>query len=603
MDLRRFLDLYVSETDEHVRMLHRSLLALETDAAAGAVDEAFRAAHTVKGLSAAMGYAAVAALAHGIEDRLDGLRAGLVAPGPGLVDELLEQADRLEAAIAEAVATAPAQTGADGAPVLATGTFAGLAAALPDGAASIALVRLRADAPIKSARAMIVMRALAAQDGVLGSEPASFADDFGGEFAIFFTAAADLEAAEAVIAAAGEVQSVEFVTPAQLARAQPVPATGSVPASVERQVRVDAGRLDTLAEGIGELSVLFGRVPPGAFAGPAGEMFGRMGTVLAGLQRDVLQLRMVPLREAFDRLPRVVRDAARTLGREVDLAVVGDDVELDRAIIDEIGDPLVHLLRNAVDHGIEAPADRMRAGKPVRGHIQVVAERERSSVRIAIADDGRGVDAGRIVAAARAAGLIGADSDDEPGSEELFRLMSHPGLSTAEQVSAVSGRGVGMDVVMSRVRALGGAIDMQTERGRGTTFVIRLPVTRALAQALRVRIGSEQYAIPITHIAEAVDLTGNVDDRAALLHLRGERVPLVRLRQVLQVAGAGREETAVIAMRGERKAALAVDELIGREQILVKEFDAVTGTLPHFSGATLLADGRPALVLDPLSVI
>jgi two-component system, chemotaxis family, sensor kinase CheA len=613
MDLRRFLDLYVAETGEHVRLLHRSLLRLEEEPAGDAVAEAFRAAHTLKGLSAAMGYGTVTHLAHGLEDRLDEIRAGRLQALPATIDAMLEQADRLEAAIAEAITTAPGPV-ADAAPAGAASVAEPGSLHVPADAAVMARVRLRADAPVKSARALIIMRALDGLAGVLGSEPAQFDEDFGGEFVIYFSAAADSVAAEAIVAAAGEVESVVFAD----AQQQP-PAAAGTPAAAgpaaagapvaagqapQRQLRVDAHRLDQVAEGIGELSVLFSRLgPDGVAAAATGEMLGRMGTVLAGLQRDVLQLRTVALREAFERLPRVVRDAARTVGRDVELVVEGDEVELDRAIIEEIGDPLVHLLRNAVDHGIEPTAERVRAGKPARGRIRIAAERERSSVRITVSDDGGGVARERVAARARAAGLLPADAGDDLTDEELFRLLSQAGVSTAEQVSAVSGRGVGMDVVVSRIRALGGAIDMRTRTGEGTTFVIRLPITLAMAQALRVRLGDEEYAIPLTHVSEAVDLNGNVNDGADVLRLREEQVPLVRLRRVLQVPGEGSEETAVIAVRGDRRAALVVDELIGREQILVKGFDPVVGTLPYFSGATLLADGRPALVLDPLSVI
>jgi two-component system chemotaxis sensor kinase CheA len=298
-----------------------------------------------------------------------------------------------------------------------------------------------------------------------------------------------------------------------------------------------------------------------------------------------------------------MRDAARSVGRDVELVLEGDDVELDRSILDEIGEPLVHLLRNAVDHGIESPADRRRAGKPVRGRIRVSAERERGSVRIVIEDDGRGVSAERMADKARSAGVY--DRAEPPATdEELFRLMSMPGLSTATEVSAVSGRGVGMDVVVNRVRALGGAIDMRTKPGKGTTFRMRLPITLAVAQALRIRVGGEDYAIPLTHVSEAIELDeAALNGAGDLLRVRNFSVPLVRLRQVLRVQTGGREAAAVIAEIGDRRAALAVDELVGREQILVRTFDAVRGMLPFFSGATLLADGRPALVLDPLSMI
>jgi two-component system chemotaxis sensor kinase CheA len=596
MDLRRFVDLYVAETHENIRLLQRSLMELEADASAGAIDEAFRAAHTLKGISAAMGYQTVAELAHHLEDRLDGIRAGSLTADPGMVDALLVAADELEDAISSAIQAGPSADADEVAgPAAMPGSGRSLAAA-PDGTAHVAHVRLRPDAPIKSARAALILRALDAVPGVLGSDPEQFADDFDGFLRIFFTASTDLSAAESAIRSAGEVETVEVRAPqVESAPAAPVP-------SQSRQVRVDVGRLDGLADGLGELSVLYARLQRAGVPAQVGDMIDRLGTVLGELDHEMRALRMVPVREAFERLPRVVRDAARSVGRDVDLLLEGDDVELDRSILDDIGEPLVHLLRNAVDHGIESADERRAADKPPRGRIRVSAERERGSVRILIEDDGRGVSAERMAEKARAAGLY--DAEGPPATdEELFRLMSTPGLSTADAVSAVSGRGVGMDVVVNRVRALGGAIDMRTRPGRGTTFRLRLPITLAVAQALRVRVGGEDYAIPLTHVAEAVEFDGTTSDAGSVLRVREHSVPLVRLRRVLRVQTEGREEAAVIAEIGDRRAALAVDELVGREQILVRTFDAVTGMLPFFSGATLLADGRPALVLDPLSMI
>jgi two-component system, chemotaxis family, sensor kinase CheA len=600
MDLRRFVDLYVAETHEHIRLLQRSLMALETDAPGGAVAEAFRAAHTLKGISAAMGYRTVADMAHRLEDRLDGIRAGSVEVDAGVIDELLVAADALEDAIAAAIRTGPTPGGeAEAEAVSAERSVPERPA--PAGTAMVARVRLRTDAPIKSARGALIVRALDGMAGVLGCDPEQFDDDFDGRMRVFFTNAAAAAAAESAIRSAGEVDTVELEEPGAGATSASGVDTGVQPAQV-RQVRVDARRLDGLADGLGELSVLYARLQRAGVPAQVGDMVDRLGTVLGELDHEMRALRMVPVREVFERLPRVARDAARSIGRDVELVLEGDDVELDRSILDEIGEPLVHLLRNAVDHGIECAADRRAAGKPARGRICVTAERERGSVRIMIEDDGSGVSAARLAEKARAAGVY--DRDEPPATDEdLFRLMSLPGLSTASEVSAVSGRGVGMDVVVNRVRALGGAIDMRTTPGSGTTFRMRLPITLAVAQALRVRVGGEDYAIPLTHISEAVELDEDVGGTADVVHIRSRSVPLVRLRRVLRVEGDGREAAAVIAEIGDRRAALVVDELVGREQILVRTFDAVSGMLPFFSGATLLADGRPALVLDPLSMI
>ncbi|HEX2167652.1 MAG TPA: chemotaxis protein CheA [Longimicrobiales bacterium] len=598
MDLRRFVDLYAAETHENIRLLQRSLVELEIDAPADAVAEAFRAAHTLKGISAAMGYGAAADMAHHLEDRLDALRAGTVAADRDIVEALLAAADELEDAIAEAIRIGPTAPGDDAAAADASASRTAPAAPAPAGTALVAHVRLRPDAPIKSARGALIVRALAAVPGVLGSDPEEFGDDFDGRLRVFLAASADSAAAEAAIRSAGEVETVEMAAPAASPAVAPA---GNVEtqAAQSRQVRVDAVRLDGLADGLGEMSVLYARLQRIGVPTQAGDIVDRLGTVLGELDHEMRALRMVPVREVFERLPRVVRDAARSVGRDVELVLEGDDVEMDRSILEEMGEPLVHLLRNAVDHGIETAEERRAAGKPPRGRIRVSAERERGSVRIVMEDDGRGVSTEAVAAKARTAGVY-AREEPPATDEELFRLMSMPGLSTRDEVSSMSGRGVGMDAVVHRVRALGGAIDMRTRPGSGTTFRMRLPITLAVAQALRVRVGGEDYAIPLTHVSEAVELDGGSDD---VLTVRSHTVPLVRLRRVLRVEADGQEAAAVIAEIGDRRAALAVDELVGREQILVRTFDAVTGMLPFFSGATLLADGRPALVLDPLSMI
>lgn len=602
MDLRRFLDLYVAETQEHVRALQRSLLALD-EQAGGAIDEAFRSAHTIKGLSAAMGYGAVADRAHALEDVLDRVRLGAAAVDATLVDALLADVDALEAGIADAVATIPPRL--DGGPVAeATAPPVPVVpVAAPPGTAHVLVVTLAPDAPIKAARAVLILRGLEREPQLVGASPQPIPDDFDGTLHLFLGPGADVAALQAQVAGAGDVASVAVAQPIGATAARPRPEPALPPPT--RQVRVDEARLDRLAEGIGELSVLKNRLASLPVDPDATTMIDRMDSLLSELQQAVLAMRMVPLSESFERLPRVVRDAARRTGKEVELRIEGESVELDRSILNEIADPLIHLLRNAVDHGIERPEERERLGKRARGLICITAERERSSVRIVIEDDGAGVDRERVMAKAKRAGLLPADRDVELTEDELFRLLSHPGFSTAEQVSDVSGRGVGLDAVVNRIRSLGGAVDMHSLHGHGTTLAIRLPITLALAQALRVRVGGEEYAVPLTHVAEVIDLDGALerDGSRELVRVRDQLLPLVRLSAVLGLPGRDTERCAVIAEFGDRRAALGVDALVGHEQVLVKGFDPAPGTLPVFSGATLLQDGRPALVLDPLSVM
>jgi two-component system, chemotaxis family, sensor kinase CheA len=357
------------------------------------------------------------------------------------------------------------------------------------------------------------------------------------------------------------------------------------------QVRVSAGRLDAVAEMAADIAVLHGR----AGAAGADEYEARqLSRLVAELQRGVQSLRMAPLAEAFERLPRAIRDAARRLDVEVDLVVEGGSIEIDRPILQAMVDPLLHLVRNAVAHGIEPVVERAALGKPDRGLIQVRAEQERSSVLLTVTDDGRGVGRDEVLASG-----AGAEAD-------LLRVLSQPGFSTASIVTEVSGRGVGLDVVVSRVRSLGGAIEMRTAVGTGTTFSIRLPLTLSTAQVLRVRVGAEEYAIPLTHVVEAVELVSagpGLDPMLETLRLRDRQLPIVRLRSVLQMAATGSETAAVVAEFGDRCAALAVDEIVGTDQIVMRPFAATLDTVPVFSSVTMRPDGRPSLVLDPLSVI
>jgi len=316
---------------------------------------------------------------------------------------------------------------------------------------------------------------------------------------------------------------------------------------------------------------------------------------------------MVPVWQVFDRFPRLVRDAARSVGKPVEFTIEGKEVELDRSMLDEVGDPIVHLLRNAIDHGIESPDERRAQGKPEAGRLTLSASRDRSAVAIKVSDDGRGIDRDKVLRRAREQGLIDPGKT-ELTDEELFRIISQAGFSTADQVTDLSGRGVGIDAVHNRVRALGGSVDMRTAPGKGTTVSLRLPLTLAIVRSLLARIGDETYAIPMTHVSETVELHPQIlhtlKGREVLM-IREDVLPVIRLRQLLQYDGEatrGVEQVVVVEM-AERRAALVVDALIGQQEIVVKQFDGVQNGLTLFGGATILGDGAPALIIDVSSLL
>jgi len=641
VDLSQYAELFLAESREHLSACNQLLLEWERHPAAPEpVGGIFRAVHTVKGMAATMGYARVADLAHRMENLLDHLRRGAAGrrAGDDVLQLLFRATDALEKAIQ--LSAAGREREADVAGIIAeldravqrfapdtTPRHAAAAPAVPAptaepppaaGPGRRVRVTLRPEAPLKGPRALIVLKraqGLGVVSQVQPSPAAIEADEFEGTFSFWLVGPTPADRVLASLKASGDVEAVEVEDEAAAAVRPELGApagaggagSGATPleSGKARHIRVDLRRLDTLMDQIGELVTVRGRLNDLAAErrDPAiDDLALQISRLSSDLQAEIIQARMTPVWQVFDRFPRLVRDLARELGKPVAFRVEGKEIELDRAILDELGDPLVHMLRNAVDHGIEPAAERRRAGKKPEGEIVLAALRERASVAISIADDGRGIDRARILAKAKADGLFDAHVDTL-SDDQLLRVLARPGFTTAAAVTSISGRGVGIDVAMTRIRALGGTIDIRTEVGKGTTFVLRLPVTLAIVRALIAAVGRERYALPLTYVAETVEFgmvpMTTVEGREAMV-LRDRVVPLVHLRQLLGVNGdqpPARRPVIVLEM-GERRVGVIVDGMLGQQEIVVKSFDAPRGTLPVFSGATIMGDGVPALILD-----
>lgn len=631
MDFAKYAALFQAESREHLRDCNRLLLEWEqSPAAREPVDGVFRAIHTIKGMAATMGYASVADLAHRAESLLDAIRTGRLAARPDYVDVLLRTVDALEAGIAApatdalsatetqllgllesaALGAAPREKeGAAPAKRLAKPKGRGLGASksgatnpAPDARQLVVRVALKTDAMMRGARALLALRKAEALGMVSRVDPPVAAlerDEFDGVLSFALESSATDDAIAAAIRSTGDIGSVQVRE--GLAAAAAVDTT--------RQIRVDLDRLDVLMKLGGELVVARNRLADLAAQLGDAELLGlndRLSRLVGRVQAEVIAARMTPVREVFDRFPRVVRDLGRELGKQVKLVVEGSEIELDRSVLDEIGDPLLHLVRNAVDHGIEPPEVRQKAGKAAEGRLRLSAIRERETVAITVTDDGRGIDRQRVLAKAQREGL--ADNALEALSDELLlRIIARAGFSTADAVSGVSGRGVGVDVVMTRLRSLGGAVELASEPGRGTTFVLRVPLTLAIVRALMVQVGDERYVFPLGFVAETVEYSAQrstvVGEREALV-VRDRPVPTVHLRRLFAVRGEAPSvrRPAVIVDIGGRRTALIVDALLGQQEIVVEPFEAPRGMPPWFSGATLLADGTPALIVDAASL-
>ena len=628
MDLSRYAALFVTESREHLGACGQALLEWERDPrATEPVVALFRAMHTFKGMAAAMGYANLTELAHRTESVLDLVRSDPALATRDLHDLLFQVVDALEAGASEAIAggdtrldftallTALDQTRQASRP---TGSWAVpdplLTTAEMRAVAAGRLVRLsiaRA-ASMRGARALLAIRRAEALGTVSAIRPpvSMFEqDDFDGQVSFRVDAHATDAELIAAIQGAGEVERVELgEAPVE---SSPTAQRDTDVGGRSRQIRVDLRRLDALMNQVGELVVAKGRLAELLVHEGSPELqavSARIARVTAEMQAEIIQARMTPVWQVFDRFPRVVRDLSRQLGKRVTFEVSGEEIELDRTLLDEIGEPLIHLLRNAIDHGIEAPSERTAAGKPAEGRVALRARRERTSVAIEVTDDGRGIDRAGVLERARQEGLV--DSAAATLSDDLLlRIVSRPGFSTAATVTDVSGRGMGMDAVASRVRALGGSVEVDSTPGQGTTFTLRLPPTLAIVRALLARVGPERYAVPLASVAETVEFdpkqAASVHGREALV-IRDEVIPTVRMREHLGVNGGeapvGRPPTLILEVGG-RRAAIVVDALVGQQEIVVEPFDAPRGMLPMFSGATILGDGVPALIVDPAALV
>ena len=400
---------------------------------------------------------------------------------------------------------------------------------------------------------------------------------------------------------------------ATMASPRTAPARLRAMAETDHGVRVRTDRLDRLIDMVGELVIAQSMIAGDAAVTSLGQhdlvkKVSHAGKIMRELQDLSMSMRMVPLRSTFQKLARLVRDVAMRAGKVVELETVGADTELDRSMVDAIADPLVHMVRNAVDHGVESPDDRARAGKTRAGHIRLSAFQQGGSVIVELRDDGRGLNRDRILAKAIEKGLVLAG---QPlGESEIHALIFAPGFSTAESLTDISGRGVGMDVVRRNIESVRGRIDIQSAPGQGTTFQLRLPLTLAVTDGMLVRVGVERYIVPLTSISLSFraepSMLSTIPPDGDVVVLRGEVLPVVRLHELFGVAGAVNDPSRAILMivgEGAQRVALLVDQLLGQQQVVAKSLGDGVGEIAGISGGAILSDGRVGLIVDVASLL
>ena len=637
-DLSRYLALFVSESKEHLEALSQGLVRLERAGAGGEdpspiVDELFRHAHSVKGMAAAMQQEGIALVAHRAEDVIGALRARGGAPGPEVVDVLLSATDAISGMVGKAAAGASpapdeamaerlaaqanrlrAREPADGrAPALATVPAEPAARPLapPTGLLLQVEVEVSASSPVPAVRGFLVLKRLGDLGRVASSIPA--ADELRGgrmpgrRLVVEIEtsqAAAEIERTLHQIAdlARVEVREVKPAAPPPAPRLEP-------PGDPVRTVRVRAELLDDFLDVAGELLLAtarlreVGRTVPEPQRREHEEGVDQLQAIAKDLHGRVMAARMTPLTLLSDQLPRAARDLARRTGKQVEVVVTGAEIEVDRALLDEIADPVLHLLRNAVDHGIESAAQRIAAGKRPTGRIEVSARRERDRVILEVADDGRGMDPEALRRAAVARGAIGAEAAAALQDADALLLSCLPGLTTVSEVTDVSGRGVGMDAVKRSAEALGGSLSIQSQPGTGTRFTLRLPLTVAIQPVLLVRVGTEVLALPVSKVHGAAEARLETLERAGgapQLSFGGGHVPVHDLGVLLGVgpAPAAGRSSIVVTESDTGRVGLAVDQLLGQQEAVLKPLHGPLSLVPGLSAVTVLGNGRPVFVLD-----
>ncbi|MFB2516475.1 chemotaxis protein CheW [Lysinibacillus sp. OTC-L20] len=684
MEVNQYLEMFIEESKEHLQACSEHLLELEKNPDDLAiVGEIFRSAHTLKGMSATMGFEDLADLTHKMENVLDAIRNEKIHVTPEILDVVFESVDHLEEMVMDIA------NGGDGKRDVSS-TVAQLKRielgeeVIPEVVATVAApvvesvleydsfeqtvitqsaeqgfnafeisVTLREDCLLKAARVFMVFEILEKDGDVIKSSPSveKLEDEqFDQQFYVAFvtkTTAEDMqkklmkvsevdevivttidqrkfsekvfEAHQEVAATAtavAEVAAIPTNTPATKAEPVAKPAKEATPSKADKNhapvgnktIRVNIERLDILMNLFEELVIDRGRlqsISTEVNHGELNETVERMSRVMGDLQTIILTMRMVPVETVFNRFPKMIRQLSRDLNKKINLEIIGAETELDRTVIDEIGDPLVHLIRNSVDHGIENPTARRAKGKPEEGTVVLRAYHSGNYVFIEIEDDGAGINREKVLAKAISKGIVTQEQSYSMSDKQINELILASGFSTADVISDVSGRGVGLDVVKTTIESLGGNISIESTQDVGSIFSIQLPLTLSIISVMLVEIEKEIYAIPLSSIIETSIIRSSEIMNAhnqKVIDFRGKVVPLVFLEEIFEVPRQEHQDeefhSVVIVRKGEKLAGLVVDSFIGQQEIVLKSLGNYLTNIFAISGATILGNGKVALIVD-----
>jgi len=706
MDVSQYLGIFLDEAKEHIQVLSDQMLILEQEPDnQDAINEIFRAAHSLKGMAGTMGYKRLQRLTHDMEDCFSAVRAGQLTVTSEMMDVLFQALDAIEGYVDTIQNTSDEGDNDNDSIVnelnrILKGEAAGSGDAgeakkeeekkeeaaasasqsAPDDDKAIYktielddtqrnvmkdaivsgkhvygfTVYIQESCLLKAARAFLVFKAIEEAGEVVVSSPSSqdIEDEkFEFNFSLFAISDDDFDKVKTAILSVSEIEeavgeeyneemldeSSKEEAPVQESEAtaeKPVenapvpvsaPAAKESPAAaakkpagkpvVSRTIRVDIEKLDTLMNLVSELIIAKNTIVSAAQTGQASgnnaivENVEYLESVTTNLHEAVMKVRMVPIESAVQKFPRMVRDLEKKLDKKMNLTITGEETELDRTVVDEIGDPLMHLIRNSADHGLETTATRIERGKPETGTIFLNAYQDGNNVVIEVGDDGNGIDVEAVRSKIIERGYASEETANQMSDKDIINVLFDPGFSMAKQVTDISGRGVGLDVVKSNIESLGGDVEVKTKLGEGSTFIVRLPLTLAIIQALMVIVGGEKYAISLDSIQTIEDIPVSdikLVQQKEVIQLRGTVIPIIRLSDVLGVESSRAENenlVVVIVKKGDTQAGLVVDELMGQQEIVIKSLGKYINCDRIISGATILGDGEVALIVDANALI
>lgn len=630
METSKYQQLFISESEDYIQTISSNILILEKNPSdSDAIKNIFRGLHTLKGMAASMGYSDIAQLSHMMEDIIDMIRNGQLELYRELIDVLLKGNDYINSLVHNEDIDKDI-----------IGSFKSVLKSIKKGKSAVeekirpvntvelkkgesALdVYFEDNVMLKSARAYLVIKSLNDRGVFIRTVPDYediMEDDFGDKFTVIVRGESIDKDIIKSLEAIPEISKVSEIDDRSRDTQKTVlPETGRLApetAEIKNDIKVSLDRLDALQNYASELVIARGRLQQLAYSIHNPELINALSNtskIITNIQDEVMKIRMVPVWQVFDRYPRYIRDLARELGKEVDFRIKGRDIELDRSLLNSLADPLLHLLKNSIDHGIEKPEVRKGKGKPEQGKLLLEARRLKNAIVITVSDDGRGLKQEAILAKAIDKGLINEEQAEKLTPQEIFNFITYSGFSTKDETTDISGRGVGVDAVKNVLKKIGGSFEIDSREDKGTVFSMKVPLTLAIIKSLIVSVEDERYIVPLTHVTETIDIVGgriqSIMGREVFV-LRETVIPIIRLAEIFNIEikkdkdkDKDKKISLVIVHMDDSEFAMLIEEFVEQTEIVVKPLKGLLSGIKGLAGVTILNDGIPAFIIDVPSI-